>query len=406
MLKRGHLLAPATETSIARCRHQVSYKAIESNFSIEFSDDWFFNALQTYLGSDDSFSCLLDRVDIYSINRLCHGLLSQYPDLYFRLRLMERCLANQFDRTLFCVFMVAVECDVSRRDETQKRDIFLVALTHDVGLLSIDYNAVNASVEHVPLFDTENEYIRHVDYAVEFAVLQRFPQKVVRGIKEHHERLDGTGYPNNLSGVRLSEYGQHIHLYDTLYSIYVQKFRPLRKSLGDLKPIIEINSVTHFGQVASSIIQFFETIPGSKPIISSDAEFARTLSEALEMRMFVQTSLTICQTFTQRVGFRHDDKKLLSLQNGFFHIALAVHKSKGNTGVLQFIDTAVIEENSPNKFKTLEDVYIMLREICYHIDIYIRQLRSYRNTTNNEALISAIDESLLSFKQVNRVGNG
>ena len=404
-LKRGHLSSVATQQNIHKAKHQINYSAIEQRFQVEFSDKWFLTSVEAYLNSDPSLACIKERVDIGELSDVCNDLLGQYPYLYFRLRIMEACLADQYDRTLFCVLMVAIECEISQREEKQKPGIFLVALTHDVGLLNIEYDKVNTNVEHIPLFDAENDYIKHVDFAVEFAVAQDFPKDVVRGIKEHHERLDGTGYPNNLAGVRLSEFGQHIHLYDTLYSIYVQKFRPLNKSLGDLKPIIEMNSVTHFGQVAASIITFIDSVPGSKSMIASEQEYERILSDAREMRVFVQSSLAICQAFTQKVGFRHDDKKLLSLQNGFFHIALAVHKSKGNTGVLQFIDTAVIDEASAEKYKTLENVYIMLREICYHIDIYIRQLRSYRNTTKNTIIITAIEKTLDEFKQTNRLGH-
>ena len=80
-------------------------------------------------------------------------------------------------------------------------DLSLAALAHDVGKIAIDDAILNKPAK---LTDLEYEIMKeHVIRSKEL-VEGRFNEKVYRTIIEHHERIDGSGYPVGLEGDEIS----------------------------------------------------------------------------------------------------------------------------------------------------------------------------------------------------------
>ena len=90
----------------------------------------------------------------------------------------------------------------------------LGAFLHDVGKVLIPSEILNK-----PGRFTDEEYDimkKHVNFGVK--VLEDSPNishMIMSIIKEHHERLDGTGYPKQLSGEDISKYGRMIAIVDS-----------------------------------------------------------------------------------------------------------------------------------------------------------------------------------------------
>ncbi len=83
-----------------------------------------------------------------------------------------------------------------------RRDLAVGGLLHDVGKLSVPLEILQ---KPGPLDDAEfAEIRRHPDAGRKLLdELGGFPQTVQRLVSDHHERLDGTGYPNGLKGDEL-----------------------------------------------------------------------------------------------------------------------------------------------------------------------------------------------------------
>ena len=79
----------------------------------------------------------------------------------------------------------------------------MAGMLHDIGMLHIDPRLMQPS-------KTLNREQRRQLYAhplVSTALIERhhqYPKEVVRAVREHHEYLDGSGYPRNLSGDAIS----------------------------------------------------------------------------------------------------------------------------------------------------------------------------------------------------------
>ena len=80
----------------------------------------------------------------------------------------------------------------------QRSDLYLTGLLHDVGKIGIDDQVLK---KNGPLTPEEHRQIQlHVEIGVKILQDLKKLNHILPGVKHHHESLDGTGYPDHLSG--------------------------------------------------------------------------------------------------------------------------------------------------------------------------------------------------------------
>ncbi len=85
----------------------------------------------------------------------------------------------------------------------------LSALFHEVGLMKFA-NLINQS-KNFSLQEFDLQKI-HVQEAISLLKVYNLPYEVLEGISQHHERLDGSGYPNGLVNSEISDFGRYLGL--------------------------------------------------------------------------------------------------------------------------------------------------------------------------------------------------
>jgi HD-GYP domain-containing protein (c-di-GMP phosphodiesterase class II) len=81
---------------------------------------------------------------------------------------------------------------------SQRSDLYLTGLLHDVGKIGIDDQVLK---KNGPLTPDEHRQIQlHVEIGVKILKDLKKLNHILPGVKHHHESLDGTGYPDHLSG--------------------------------------------------------------------------------------------------------------------------------------------------------------------------------------------------------------
>ncbi|MCA9738982.1 MAG: HD-GYP domain-containing protein [Gemmatimonadota bacterium] len=109
-------------------------------------------------------------------------------------------------------------------------DIETAALLHDVGKIDAIYSEIlmkKGSLSH-----EEMEIIKsHVEKGVELLTsLSSFRSEVIAAVRHHHERFDGTGYPDGLSGIDIPLGARIIKICDAVDAMLSD--RPYRKALA------------------------------------------------------------------------------------------------------------------------------------------------------------------------------
>lgn len=177
-----------------------------------------------------------------TLKHLC--TVQQIPRILLqKLTILREQLPNIFEQTLFSSWlgsMIAIEMELS---PNQVQNVFNTGLFHDLGLLHIAPEIVNKEGSYS---DDEWHAVEHhmiISKAI-VGEVNACDEEVIRGIMEHHERCDGTGYPNELLKNKLSYCGQIIGLTDILFHIRTRQFSRLGRNMADIVPYLQINSNT------------------------------------------------------------------------------------------------------------------------------------------------------------------
>jgi len=100
-----------------------------------------------------------------------------------------------------------------RMDEEQIHKIYLAGLLHDIGKIGIDEAVLR---KEGPLTEAERERIRrHPSIGAGILGAIKQMRDVVPGVLCHHERVDGKGYPNGLTGDQIPLVGKIVGLADS-----------------------------------------------------------------------------------------------------------------------------------------------------------------------------------------------
>lgn len=126
----------------------------------------------------------------------------------------------------------AILCEITGKHLGVKEDVRLVlvkaALTHDIGLIDIQ-DTLDRQVE--PLTDVQKDRIRQhpTDSVGRLLTLGVSNETWLDAVAHHHERLDGSGYPDQLSGSAIKTPTRVMAVAD-IYSAMIRD-RPYRKAM-------------------------------------------------------------------------------------------------------------------------------------------------------------------------------
>lgn len=97
------------------------------------------------------------------------------------------------------------------------QEIAMAALLHDIGLADVPSEiCAKTSAERTP--EEELKYQKHPEYSINLIKERRMviSEKIFKIIQQHHERYDGTGYPEKLPGPRICDEAQILAIADEI----------------------------------------------------------------------------------------------------------------------------------------------------------------------------------------------
>jgi putative nucleotidyltransferase with HDIG domain len=132
----------------------------------------------------------------------------------------------------------------------------MAAAIHDIGKINVPSDLLSKPGR---LNVTEFNLIKtHAQGGYEIVKNMEFPPSVAQAILQHHERLDGSGYPNGLKGDSISQEARVISVADVVEAM--ASHRPYRPALGLDAALAEIaaGSVKLFDpEVVDSCLRLF-----------------------------------------------------------------------------------------------------------------------------------------------------
>lgn len=137
-------------------------------------------------------------------------------------------------------------------EEEEIQELALAGFLHDIGKIKVP-----DEILHKPgrLTDPEMNIMRdHVYHGVCTLEEMGLPEHIIRTMSEHHERLDGYGYPEGLRGDEISKYGRMIAIVDTydaitadrVYKAGMPSQKALKILMGDSPKMYDLELVQMF----------------------------------------------------------------------------------------------------------------------------------------------------------------
>jgi putative nucleotidyltransferase with HDIG domain len=155
------------------------------------------------------------------------------------------------------VDLASANADKMGHSQEQKDGISMAGVIHDVGKI-----AVPAEILSKPGRITELEYSMIKTHSqVGFDILKsiEFPWPIARIVLEHHERLDGSGYPQGLSGGEILLEARILGVADVVEAM--ASHRPYRPGLGikkALEHIADNSDILYDAEVVRACLEIFD----------------------------------------------------------------------------------------------------------------------------------------------------
>ena len=130
------------------------------------------------------------------------------------------------------------------KSKAEQDEIYALGLLHDIGKIGIPVNIINKKGK---LTDEEFDIIK-THTVIGWEILQSIKElpKLSTGAKWHHEKYDGSGYPDGLSGKDIPEEARIICLADCYDAMTSQRSYSSPRSQAEVKKEIERCMGTHF----------------------------------------------------------------------------------------------------------------------------------------------------------------
>jgi diguanylate cyclase (GGDEF)-like protein len=165
---------------------------------IKHADEALYRAKFLRKNRVEGYSSILDELQL-DLNSSDKEILTSIKTLIAVINARDKYTYGHVERVVAYCKLFAEKLNLSF---AQKRDLIYGAYMHDIGKINI---AKEILLKNTPLTDEEWEEIKgHPQNAVEIIKNVSALKDVVPIILQHHERVDGTGYPNKLAGEEIN----------------------------------------------------------------------------------------------------------------------------------------------------------------------------------------------------------
>ena len=144
--------------------------------------------------------------------------------LTFKLTVAREQRPEIFEHSIQMALIALFLAIKSRLPDQELATVAAASMLHDIGELHIDPALLRA--DH-PLNADELRHV-YVHPMTAFLILQAYPQfhpEISTAVFEHHERLDGSGYPRGLKGEEISQLGKILMLAEAVTTLYEKSWR-------------------------------------------------------------------------------------------------------------------------------------------------------------------------------------
>ncbi|AIN92996.1 HD domain-containing phosphohydrolase [Treponema putidum] len=201
--------------------------------------------------------------------------------------LEEDSLARSSVNTAILTIILSEALDLPKN---RINEITIAALLHDIGMMKIPQKILNKTDT---LTDVEKQAVAaHTAYGYRTAMSElMYTREIALSIMQHHERWDGKGYPNGLSGKEIDIGARIITVADAFVAMITPKpYRDLMLGYQAMKNLLADNARIFDPEIIKVMIRSIGIYPIGSIVLMNDASLARVVKSSPEapIRPFVR----------------------------------------------------------------------------------------------------------------------
>lgn len=192
--------------------------------------------------------------------------------------------------TNVAIYSVLFAMGLGQKNQMFLQDLIIASLLHDIGVTQAPLELLAIPTTKRTTAQNKN-YEAHVPAALTLLEeLDYTPNpRIVAMLTQHHEKFNGTGYPNHMESFRIDEFAQIIAFADLLDTICLGRHDEVERSMSDaLKEMSEIEKHSTFPQYFNpdlfrKIMRWLKNSSGSdfmKQAVSAVEQTKEKLSKA------------------------------------------------------------------------------------------------------------------------------
>jgi len=362
--------------NLYRLRSQSLSQPVSVQIQVEeaFTAESLVFAVSGYMQGDSVLAELLSHCDISEeVEQACHRL-AELPLLLSCLRLLQLQSARVFERGLFCAWFAAALNKRNSASTEQVVEAFIAGITHDLGYLFVDPAVLLE--EYSPANSAWHQRLLHPKFSSDLlALFPTISDGACRAVLEHHEQVDGTGYPGHKVGKQLAPLGRMIHLLDSVHAIYVQHFRPRSRTLHDLVPIVQMNQMSRPGLPAADLIAFLRLGTVTQGCSVPESLMPLFISHVKDNHRYIEGFVSQAEVFLEQNQMAVANAKAFALNRLLDHVCVAMKQSGLiNDAYMRWLDQ-VESCKLAHAYREVEDAFLMMQEVLHHIQTFKLRLQ-------------------------------
>lgn len=366
-------------------------KPLENSVSIdnEIDGNSLLQHTRNFLKENEQLKVIHERINFEAGLPRLVSCINAFPIIKQKITVMSILMPSLFQQSIFSAWLAAVIGKRMGLGDPQIMTLFMSGLTHDIGMLHISAELLNKKGDLLP--EEWRQIQAHPVIGQKILVsMDKLPKEVSRAVLEHHERVDGSGYPAGKHGEELHLYGQIIAMTDAMQGAYRQHAQANSSGIRNLFPILQMNSEAHFYKTYEALITTLKQVGFPEVTSITETNLGENCKFVREQFEVLSVELNRLNKIASVLPKDHGEKELRAIDASLLHCMKTVRGSGIlDEGYLRWLDQ--LEQSKLNfAYRELEDVILMMKELKFQINRIMKIARSYTEFGKNKALAKTI----------------
>lgn len=264
------------------------------------------------------------------LKRACH-YYHGFPLLVQKLTILKASIPHLFKQAIYSAYISLAIAKQLGAPEEECSAAFLAGLIHDIGILHLDADLANTEGEYTP--EQWHAMQRHTIIGYDILLeVEHIPNVIAKAVLEHHERVDGSGYPFAKKGLELSVMGQIVGMADTCISLYRRELANKKLSIDSLLPILQLNPDMYCRKVFHATVSLISEIKWPSKRSYSDDKMPELMSRLKLENEWIHHDYSILYGLVTSVRPHLEANKRSEMLT---NMAKRIHRCLVGSGILQ-----------------------------------------------------------------------